>query len=162
PASTGSCRCAAGRGAACRSGPTRRGCWRECRDIPAPVPSWRSLHGDPRLDPIWELSVPPPDRPPGRGMSREAMSGRTTPPFRGAQVGSLIRPDALLAARAARERGDMDPVELRRIQEAAIRDVVRLQEEIGFRVATDGEFNRGSWQRDFLLKLRNVELIPSR
>jgi 5-methyltetrahydropteroyltriglutamate--homocysteine methyltransferase len=39
---------------------------------------------------------------------------------------------------------------------------VRLQEEIGLKLATDGEFNRGSWQRDFLLKLANVELIPSR
>ena len=77
-------------------------------------------------------------------------------------VGSLIRPDALIAARQAAERHELAAPDLRRIQEEAIRDVVRLQEDIGLRVATDGEFNRGSWQRDFLLKLENVALIPSR
>ena len=40
--------------------------------------------------------------------------------------------------------------------------MVRLQEDLGFRLATDGEFNRTSWQRDFLLKFENVALIPSR
>jgi 5-methyltetrahydropteroyltriglutamate--homocysteine methyltransferase len=87
---------------------------------------------------------------------------RTTPPFRADHVGSLIRPDHLVAARQAAARNGMPACELRRIQEDAIREVVRLQEEIGLKLATDGEFNRGSWQRDFLLKLANVELIPSR
>lgn len=90
------------------------------------------------------------------------MSERSTPPFRADHVGSLIRPDALIAARQAAERHELPAAELRRIQEDAIREVVRLQEGIGLRVATDGEFNRGSWQRDFLLKLKNVALIPSR
>src|ERR1043166_5407521 len=87
---------------------------------------------------------------------------RTMPPFRADHVGSLIRPDALIAARAAAERGEMPEAELRRIRENAIRDVVALQQEIGLNVVTDGEFNRGSWQRDFLLKLENVQLIPSK
>lgn len=87
---------------------------------------------------------------------------RTTPPFRADHVGSLIRPDHLVAARQAAARNGMPARELRRIQEDAIREVVRRQEEIGLKLATDGEFNRGSWQRDFLLKLANVELIPSR
>jgi 5-methyltetrahydropteroyltriglutamate--homocysteine methyltransferase len=91
-----------------------------------------------------------------------SMSERTVPPFRADHVGSLIRPDPLIAARQAAERDETARAALRPIQEDAIRDVVRLQEEIGFRLVTDGEFNRGSWQRDFLLKLDNVELIPSR
>src|SRR5215471_4919139 len=90
------------------------------------------------------------------------MRERSMPPFRADHVGSLIRPDALVAARRAAERHEIAPAALARIQEDAIRDVVRLQEEIGFRLATDGEFNRGSWQRDFLLKLDNVRLVPSR
>jgi methionine synthase II (cobalamin-independent) len=90
------------------------------------------------------------------------MSERSIPPFRADHVGSLIRPDALIAAREAAERDELPAAELRRIQDDAIRNVVRLQEDIGLRVATDGEFNRGSWQRDFLLKLTNVALIPSR
>jgi len=90
------------------------------------------------------------------------MSERTAPPFRADHVGSLIRPDALIAARQAAERNQVTAAELRSIQEEAIRAAVRLQQEIGFKLATDGEFNRASWQRDFLLKLDNVALIPSR
>ena len=90
------------------------------------------------------------------------MSERTAPPFRADHVGSLIRPEPLIAARQAAERSEMAQSALQRIQQDAIRDVVRLQEEMGFKLATDGEFNRASWQRDFLLKLDNVELIPSR
>ncbi|HEY4774172.1 MAG TPA: 5-methyltetrahydropteroyltriglutamate--homocysteine S-methyltransferase [Xanthobacteraceae bacterium] len=77
-------------------------------------------------------------------------------------VGSLIRPDDLIKAREAAARNEIAFFELRRIQEAAIREVVRLQEDLGFRIITDGEYNRGSWQRDFLLKFENVELVPSR
>ena len=87
---------------------------------------------------------------------------RATPPFRADHVGSLIRPDALIAARQAAEKGELAKEQLRRLQEEAIRDVVRLQEDIGLRVATDGEFNRTSWQRDFLLRFANVAPMPSR
>jgi 5-methyltetrahydropteroyltriglutamate--homocysteine methyltransferase len=89
------------------------------------------------------------------------MIARTTPPFRADQVGSLIRPAALIEARKAAAEGRMPAEELRRVQEASIRDVVRMQEEIGLSSITDGEFNRGAWQRDFLLKLDNVTLAPS-
>src|ERR1700730_16897671 len=97
----------------------------------------------------------------------DAMLERKTPPFRADHVGSLIRPAALIAARQAAdrfgaERKEMPDAELKRIQEDAIRAVVRLQEDIGLKLVTDGEFNRGSWQRDFLLKLANVTLIPSK
>ncbi len=51
---------------------------------------------------------------------------------------------------------------MQEIQRAAIRDVVRLQEEIGLKVVTDGEFNRSSWHRDFMLKFANVSLVPSK
>jgi 5-methyltetrahydropteroyltriglutamate--homocysteine methyltransferase len=90
------------------------------------------------------------------------MPERTRPPFRADHVGSLIRPDALIKAREQAERHEIPEAELRRIQQDAVRDVVRVQEELGLRVVTDGEYNRGSWQRDFLLKLDNVALIPSR
>ena len=84
------------------------------------------------------------------------------PPFRADHVGSLIRPDALIAAREAADKGDMAADELTRIQEAAIRDVVRLQRDAGLKVVTDGEYNRFSWQRDFLLKIGNVKPMASR
>jgi 5-methyltetrahydropteroyltriglutamate--homocysteine methyltransferase len=90
------------------------------------------------------------------------MPEREKPPFRADHVGSLIRPDALVAARARAAHADVSQAELKRIQQDAIRDVVCLQHDLGFRVATDGEFNRTSWQRDFLLKFTNVALIPSK
>jgi 5-methyltetrahydropteroyltriglutamate--homocysteine methyltransferase len=91
-----------------------------------------------------------------------AMMQRLRPPFRADHVGSLIRPDALLAARQAAEQGTLAPDELLRIQHDAIHAVVRMQEEIGLKLATDGEFNRFSWQRDFLLKIGNVKPMESK
>ena len=90
------------------------------------------------------------------------MTERTKPPFRADHVGSLIRPDALIEARRKAAQGEIAAAELQRIQQDAIRDIVRLQEEIGFKLVTDGEFNRGFWQRDFVLKFRNVAEMPSR
>jgi 5-methyltetrahydropteroyltriglutamate--homocysteine methyltransferase len=84
------------------------------------------------------------------------MPARATPPFRADHVGSLIRPDRLIAAWQAAEQGDLTAEEFTRIQHDAIREVVRLQEDIGLRAITDGEYNRTFWQRDFLLKLGNV------
>jgi 5-methyltetrahydropteroyltriglutamate--homocysteine methyltransferase len=90
------------------------------------------------------------------------MPERTKPPFRADHVGSLIRPDTLVSARKKAEENAIEPAELRRIQQDAIRDVVRMQESLGFRLATDGEYNRGGWQRDFLLRISNVAMMPSR
>jgi 5-methyltetrahydropteroyltriglutamate--homocysteine methyltransferase len=90
------------------------------------------------------------------------MQDRTRPPFRADHVGSLIRPNALIEARAAAENGQMAAAELTRIQQGAIRDAVRLQHEVGLRLATDGEYNRFSWQRDFLLKIGNVKPMASK
>jgi len=90
------------------------------------------------------------------------MQDRTKPPFRADHVGSLIRPNALIEARAAAEKGEMPAAELAHIQHGAIREVVRLQQEAGLRLATDGEYNRFSWQRDFLLKIGNVKPLASK
>jgi 5-methyltetrahydropteroyltriglutamate--homocysteine methyltransferase len=90
------------------------------------------------------------------------MPERLKPPFRADHVGSLIRPQALIAARERAGKGELPPAELMRIQHAAIREVVRLQEDLGLKVVTDGEFNRSSWHRDFMLKFANVKLVPSR
>jgi methionine synthase II (cobalamin-independent) len=87
---------------------------------------------------------------------------RTKPPYRADHVGSLIRPDALIKAREQAEKGAIPEAELRRIQQAAIRDVVRMQEELGLKLVTDGEYNRHSWHRDFMLKFENVRMMPSK
>jgi 5-methyltetrahydropteroyltriglutamate--homocysteine methyltransferase len=89
------------------------------------------------------------------------MAQQLKPPFRADHVGSLIRPEKLIAAREEAESGG-DRAALKRIQEQAIRDVVTMQEAIGLQVVTDGEYNRGAWHRDFLLRFDNVRLIPSK
>ncbi len=90
------------------------------------------------------------------------MSARSVPPFRADHVGSLIRPDALIDARQREKEAEIAPAELARIQHEAIREVVRLQEDIGFKLATDGEYNRTFWQRDFLLKFHNVQQVAAK
>jgi 5-methyltetrahydropteroyltriglutamate--homocysteine methyltransferase len=90
------------------------------------------------------------------------MAPRTTPPFRADQVGSLVRPTALLAAREQHQRGAISDAAMARVEDAEVRRVVKLQEDIGLPVVTDGEFRRESWNRDFLLKFANVVLGPSR
>jgi 5-methyltetrahydropteroyltriglutamate--homocysteine methyltransferase len=87
---------------------------------------------------------------------------RTKPPFRADHVGSLIRPDALIKAREQAEKKEISDAELKPIQQAAIREVVRMQEDLGLKVVTDGEYNRHSWHRDFMLKFQNVQMMPSK
>ncbi|HVO16660.1 MAG TPA: 5-methyltetrahydropteroyltriglutamate--homocysteine S-methyltransferase [Alphaproteobacteria bacterium] len=90
------------------------------------------------------------------------MASAAAMPIRAHHVGSLIRPPELIKARDAAGENAIGETERRRIQEAAIRDVVRLQEDLGYRLVTDGEYNRNRWQADFLLKFSNVALIPSK
>jgi 5-methyltetrahydropteroyltriglutamate--homocysteine methyltransferase len=84
------------------------------------------------------------------------MAARTRPPFRADHVGSLLRPPQLLQAREDAEEGRIDAAELRSIEDDAIREVVRQQEEVGLRSATDGEFRRASWHMDFIYQLGGV------
>ena len=50
----------------------------------------------------------------------------------------------------------LSPEELRAVEDGAIRDAVRMQEEVGLRSATDGEFRRASWHMDFIYCLGGV------
>jgi 5-methyltetrahydropteroyltriglutamate--homocysteine methyltransferase len=81
---------------------------------------------------------------------------RARPPFRADQVGSLLRPAELHAARDDFAAGRIDAAELRRVEDDAIRRTVAKQEEIGLQSATDGEFRRSSWHMDFIYALDGV------
>src|SRR5438874_2115015 len=78
------------------------------------------------------------------------------PPFRADHVGSLLRPPELWRARAEHEAERPSAEQLRRIEDEAIRDAARMQEEIGLQGVTDGEFRRGSWHMDFLYQIGGV------
>ena len=81
---------------------------------------------------------------------------RTTPPYRADHVGSFLRPKRLLEARERRARGEIEAEALCEVEDAAIRDVVRRQEEVGLSGITDGEFRRTFFHVDFLEQLDGV------
>jgi 5-methyltetrahydropteroyltriglutamate--homocysteine methyltransferase len=81
---------------------------------------------------------------------------RSTPPFRADHVGSLLRPPRLLEARAGFAEGTLDADELRAVEDDAIREIVAMQQEVGLRAVTDGEFRRTSWHMDFIYRLEGV------
>lgn len=85
------------------------------------------------------------------------MSFRATPPFRADHVGSLLRPPALLRARADRAAGTISADQLRDIEDEAITEAVRMQQDVGLQSATDGEFRRTSWHMDFIYQLGGVQ-----
>jgi 5-methyltetrahydropteroyltriglutamate--homocysteine methyltransferase len=85
------------------------------------------------------------------------MTMRTTPPFRADHVGSLLRPPELLRAREDFAEERISANDLQEIEDDAIRDAVRMQEEIGLRSATDGEFRRTSWHMDFIYQLDGID-----
>ena len=85
---------------------------------------------------------------------------RTSPPFRADHVGSLLRPPELLKAREDFQAGNITAEQLRAVEDDAIRDVVKLQHDVGLQSATDGEFRRASWHMDFIYQIGGIETAP--
>jgi 5-methyltetrahydropteroyltriglutamate--homocysteine methyltransferase len=86
---------------------------------------------------------------------------RTKAPFRADHVGSFLRPAALKEARAKREQGAITAAELKAVEDREVEKIIKKQEEIGLKLATDGEFRRSWWHFDFLGMLDGVELYES-
>jgi 5-methyltetrahydropteroyltriglutamate--homocysteine methyltransferase len=85
---------------------------------------------------------------------------RATPPFRADHVGSLLRPERLLRAREEFAAGQLPAQDLRAVEDDAIAEAVRMQEDAGLRAATDGEFRRASWHMDFIYSLGGISTAP--
>jgi len=89
----------------------------------------------------------------------EAARPAPRPPFRADQVGSLLRPQKLKLARerllgaqtADRHLGPHDDGELRAIEDDCIRAAVAMQERVGLKAVTDGEFRRRSWWLELIM-----------
>jgi 5-methyltetrahydropteroyltriglutamate--homocysteine methyltransferase len=84
------------------------------------------------------------------------MSDGKTPPFRADHVGSLLRPPELLEARAKQQAGEISAAALRAVEDRSIREAVALQESIGLRGITDGEYRRTYFHIDFLEKFDGI------
>ncbi len=88
------------------------------------------------------------------------MTLRSTPPFRADHVGSLLRPARLRQARDDFTARVITADDLREIEDEAIREVVALQQGIGLRAVTDGEFRRASWHMDFIYQIGGIGQVP--
>jgi 5-methyltetrahydropteroyltriglutamate--homocysteine methyltransferase len=71
-------------------------------------------------------------------------------------VGSLLRPPWLLAARAARRRGELSAAELRSAEDRAAVEAIELQRQAGMPVFTDGEVRRENWMDGLLASIGGV------
>jgi 5-methyltetrahydropteroyltriglutamate--homocysteine methyltransferase len=84
------------------------------------------------------------------------------PPVRADHIGSLLRPASLRRAFRAFHAGEVDDASFVAAQDAAIRDAVKLQEEIGLAVVTDGEFRRGSYWSRFVERTEGLDVAAAR
>ena len=81
---------------------------------------------------------------------------RQRPPFRADHVGSLLRPRELFEARAAWHAGKLPYTALRRIEDDYVNAAVGMQESVGLRAITDGDYRRDDWFLDFMFSLRGI------
>lgn len=96
--------------------------------------------------------------PAKRGPLAEDDMQRTKPPFRADHVGSILRTAPVKDARAKREKGAINAVQLKEVEDREIEKIIKKQEEIGLKLATDGEFRRSWWHFDFFGMLDGVEI----
>jgi 5-methyltetrahydropteroyltriglutamate--homocysteine methyltransferase len=80
------------------------------------------------------------------------------PPFRAEHIGSLLRPAELMTERVRFARGEIDQAALTAAEDKAIRGVIALQEELGFKFVTDGEFRRRSYHSFFYRGLGDLSI----
>ena len=81
------------------------------------------------------------------------------PPFRADHVGSLLRPESVVAARRKFYIDkSISAQELKRVEDKAIPDLIRMQEEAGLKAVTDGEARRSFWHYDFMGMLQGLSL----
>ena len=70
----------------------------------------------------------------------------------------ILRTAPLKEARAKREKGEITAAQLKEVEDREIEKIIKKQEEVGLKVATDGEFRRSWWHFDFYGMLDGVEI----
>src|SRR3954469_2076732 len=76
-------------------------------------------------------------------------------------VGSLLRPPELLEARRALAGQELDPPAFKAIEDRAALDVIRLQEDAGLPVVTDGELRREAFQFELVAAVDGFEGVTT-
>jgi 5-methyltetrahydropteroyltriglutamate--homocysteine methyltransferase len=95
----------------------------------------------------------------GQSLREENAMQRTKPPFRADHVGSILRSAAIKKARAKRETNEITAAALKAVEDREVEKIVRKQEELGLKLATDGEYRRSWWHLDFFWGLTGCEKI---
>ena len=86
------------------------------------------------------------------------MGDRRKPPFRADHVGSLLRPKSITNGFKKFRNAEITDVEFRAIQDEAIKEVIQLQEDVGLKSITDGEFRRASYWSHFVDRVDGLEV----
>jgi len=86
---------------------------------------------------------------------------RKKPPYRADHVGSILRSGPLREARVKRDKGEITAAQLRDVEHQEIKKIIKKQEDIGLKLATDGEYPRSWWHFDFFDLLTGVELYSA-
>src|SRR6202451_4226666 len=86
------------------------------------------------------------------------MTMRTKPPFRADVVGSILRTTPLKEARTKRDKGEITAAQLKEVEDREIEKIIGKQQEVGLKMATDGEFRRSWWHFDFYGGLDGVKI----
>ena len=84
------------------------------------------------------------------------------PPVRADHIGSLLRPAPLRQAFRAFHAGEIDEARFVAAQDTAIRDAIKMQQEIGLPVVADGEFRRGSYWSRFVERTEGLDVADAR
>ena len=85
------------------------------------------------------------------------MSQQIKLPSRADHVGSFLRPQFLLEARDKKAKGQISAADLRKVEDKAIAEIVKFQEDVGLKAITDGEFRRTYFHIDFLEQIGGVK-----
>ncbi len=85
------------------------------------------------------------------------------PPFRADHVGSLLRPQEILEARASYDGPEFDPIHfkakpdaLKKVEDKLVLEAIAIQERAGLKSITDGDIRRRSWYADFMTQLGGI------
>src|SRR5690242_21819782 len=89
------------------------------------------------------------------------MTQRATPRRSSDLVGSLLRTAPLKEARSKRAKNEIDAAALKAVEDREIEKIIRKQEDVGLKLATDGEFRRSWWHFDFFRGLAGVTPITT-
>ncbi|KAJ9197660.1 hypothetical protein DTO164E3_1313 [Paecilomyces variotii] len=81
------------------------------------------------------------------------------PPFRAEHLGSLLRTEELIKKRAQVMEKKADESELVPIEDKDIKEIVKIQKELGYKAMTDGEYRRHMFWGSFFPGLEGFEEV---